>query len=145
MRFDIKTLPVLLLLLPAAAAQAKDYRAAVGAKDGEFVAAYAAGNAAKPVSLFQAGAVVLPPDTSEPRRQGAIQALWHSWIGGTITNLGIQTQSVERAGKLAYEIGDFTADAPDGNGSTIEVTGNFVIILKKRRLARVKASHRHME
>lgn len=130
MRFDPKAM-MFVLLLPATASQAEEYRAAVDAKNEEFVAAYDAGDAAKLASLFTDDALILPPDASEIRGQEAIQALWQSWFDAGITNVAIQTRSVEGAGNLAYEVGDFTAAVPDGSGGTIQVTGNFVVVWKK--------------
>lgn len=115
----------------ASAAAAEDYRAAIEAVNAQFIAAYTAGDAATVTSLFTEDALVLPPDASEIRGPAEIEALWQSWLDAGITNLVITTKSVEGSGDTAYEVGEFSADAPDGNGGMLKATGNFVVVWKR--------------
>lgn len=115
----ISSAAVVAYLFTSAAAEG-DYRATFDALNAEFAAVYSAGDGATVASISTEGALVLPLDTSEIRRHAEIEALWQSWLDAGIKNLVITTKSVDGSGYRTYEVGEFSADAPHGNGGMVK-------------------------
>jgi uncharacterized protein (TIGR02246 family) len=118
----------MLLALPVAA---DDVRQAIEEVNAQFVAAYKAGDAARIASLYTETATMLPPDATEVAGHDAIQKLWQSWIDDGLKDLTLAAQTVESSGDLAYEIGEFSLQAPAENNTMVTATGNYVVVWKR--------------
>jgi uncharacterized protein (TIGR02246 family) len=116
------------LTVPAAA---DDVRQAIEQVNSQFVEAYKAGDAATIASLYTDTAKMLPPDATEIAGQDAIQNLWQSWIDDGLKDLTLEAIEVESSGDLAYEIGQFSLQAPAENDAMVTATGNYVVVWKR--------------
>jgi uncharacterized protein (TIGR02246 family) len=116
------------LTLPAAA---EDVRQAIEQANARFVEAYKAGDAAALASLYGETAKMLPPDATEVAGREAIQKLWQSWIDGGFKDLTLDTTEVEASGDLAYEIGNFSLQAPAENNTMTTAVGNYLVVWKR--------------
>jgi uncharacterized protein (TIGR02246 family) len=116
------------LTVPAAA---DDVREAIEQVNSQFVEAYKAGDAATIASLYTDTAKMLPPDATEIAGQDAIQNLWQSWIDDGLKDLTLEAIEVESSGDLAYEIGQFSLQAPAENDAMVTATGNYVVVWKR--------------
>jgi uncharacterized protein (TIGR02246 family) len=116
------------LTLPVAA---EDVRQAIEQVNAQFVAAYKAGDAATIASLYTETATMLPPDATEVAGHEAIQKLWQGWIDDGLKDLTLAAQKVESSGDLAYEIGEFSLQAPAENNTMVTATGNYVVVWKR--------------
>ncbi len=116
------------LTVPAAA---DDVRDAIEQVNAHFVEAYKDGDAATIASLYSDTAKMLPPDATEVAGHEAIQALWQSWIDGGLKDLTLEAMEVELSGDLAYEIGQFSLQAPAENNAMVTATGNYLVVWKR--------------
>ncbi|MGH6921160.1 MAG: YybH family protein [Geminicoccaceae bacterium] len=116
------------LTLPAAA---DDVREAIEQVNAQFVEAFKAGDAATIASLYTDTAKLLPPDATEVAGHDAIQNLWQSWIDDGLKDLTLEAMEVESSGDLAYEIGQFSLQAPAENNAMATATGNYVVVWKR--------------
>jgi uncharacterized protein (TIGR02246 family) len=115
------------LTVPAAA---EDVRHAVEQANARMIAAFKAGDAAAIANLYAEDAKMLPPDASEVAGRQQIQELWQSWIDAGLKDLTLDVSEVEASGDLAYEIGDFSLQAPDDNDTMVTTTGNYLVVWK---------------
>ena len=116
------------LTVPAAA---DDVRQAIEQVNSQFVEAYKAGDAATIASLYTDTAKMLPPDATEIAGHEAIQNLWQSWLDDGLKDLTLEAIEVESSGDLAYEIGQFSLQAPAENDAMVTATGNYVVVWKR--------------
>lgn len=116
------------LTLPAAA---DDVRQAIEQVNSQFVEAFKAGDAATIASLYTDTAKLLPPDATEIAGRDAIQNLWQSWIDDGLKDLTLEAIEVESSGDLAYEIGQFSLQAPAENNAMVTATGNYLVVWKR--------------
>ncbi len=116
------------LTLPATA---EDVRQAVEQANARFVEAYKAGDAAAIAGLYAETAKMLPPDATEVAGREAIQKLWQSWLDGGLKDLTLETTEVEASGDLAYEIGNFSLQAPAANNTMTTAAGNYLVVWKR--------------
>jgi uncharacterized protein (TIGR02246 family) len=116
------------LTLPAAA---EDVRQAVEQANARFIEAYKAGDAAALASFYSETAKMLPPDATEVAGREAIQKLWQSWIDDGLKDLTLDTTEVEASGDLAYEIGNFSLQAPAENNTMTTAVGNYLVVWKR--------------
>jgi uncharacterized protein (TIGR02246 family) len=119
---------VLGLTMPAAA---DDVRQAIEQVNSRFVEAYKAGDVATIASLYTATAKMLPPDATEVAGHDAISKLWQSWLDAGLKDLTLEAIEVESSGDLAYEIGQFSLQAPAENNTMVTATGNYVVVWKR--------------
>jgi uncharacterized protein (TIGR02246 family) len=115
------------LSLPAAAAG--DVRHAVEQANAKLVDAFKARDSAAIAKLYAENAKMLPPDASEVAGRQDIQQLWQGWIDGGLKDLTLDTSEVEASGDLAYEIGDFSLQAP-ADDAMATITGNYLVVWK---------------
>jgi uncharacterized protein (TIGR02246 family) len=116
------------LTLPAAA---DDVRQAIEQVNSQFVEAFKAGDAATIASLYTDTAKMLPPDATEIAGHDAIQNLWQSWIDDGLKDLTLEAMEVEASGDLAYEIGQFSLQAPAENNAMVTATGNYLVVWQR--------------
>jgi ketosteroid isomerase-like protein len=53
------------------------------------------------------------------------------WIDAGLKNLTLKAKDVDSSGDLAYEIGEFTLQAPVKGGNPTTATGNYVVVWKR--------------
>lgn len=119
------------LLAFASAALAGDVEDAIEAANAKMVADYAAGDAKAIAEAYTEDGVMLPPDATVVSGRAAIEKLWKSWIDDGLKNLTLETTSIESAGDLAYEVGDFSLQVPGGDGKFTTAPGNYVVVWKR--------------
>jgi uncharacterized protein (TIGR02246 family) len=110
---------------------AEDVRAAIDQANARFVEAFKAGDAAAIAGFYTENAKMLPPDASEVAGREAIQKFWQSWIDDGLKNLTLEASDVEADGDLAYEIGEFSIQAPAANDAMATATGNYLVVWKR--------------
>ena len=115
------------LSLPAAA---EDVRKGVEQANARMIEAFKAGDAAAIANLYAEDAKMLPPDASEIAGRRDIQQLWQGWIDGGLKDLTLKSTEVEASGDLAYEIGEFSLQAPAENNTMATTTGNYLVVWK---------------
>ncbi|HEX3210351.1 MAG TPA: SgcJ/EcaC family oxidoreductase, partial [Geminicoccaceae bacterium] len=91
---------------------AEDVRQAIEQANARMVKAFKAGDAAAIAALYAEDAKMLPPDATEVAGRRDIQQLWQGWIDGGLKDLTLQSIEVAASGDLAYEIGNFSLQAP---------------------------------
>jgi uncharacterized protein (TIGR02246 family) len=109
---------------------AEDVRQAIEQANARMIKAFAAGDAATIASLYAEDGKMLPPDASEVAGRRDIQQLWQSWIDGGMKDWTLQPTDVAASGELAYEIGNFSIQAPADNNTMATTTGNYVTVWK---------------
>jgi uncharacterized protein (TIGR02246 family) len=114
-----------------APAAADDVRAAIEQVNSQFVEAFKAGDAATIASLYTDDAKMLPPDATEIAGHNAIQNLWQSWMDDGLKDLTLEAMEVESSGDLAYEIGQFSLQAPAENNTMVTAGGNYVVVWQR--------------
>jgi uncharacterized protein (TIGR02246 family) len=109
---------------------AEDVRQAIEQANARMVKAFKAGDAAAIAALFAEDAKMLPPDATEVAGRRDIQQLWQGWIDGGLKDLTLQSIEVAASGELAYEIGNFSLQAPADNDAMTTTTGNYLVVWK---------------
>jgi uncharacterized protein (TIGR02246 family) len=109
---------------------AEDVRQAVEQADARMVKAFKAGDAAAIAALYGEDAKMLPPDATEVAGRRDIQQLWQGWIDGGLKDLRLEPTEVAASGELAYEIGNFSLQAPADNDAMATTTGNYLVVWK---------------
>jgi uncharacterized protein (TIGR02246 family) len=116
------------LTLPVAA---EDVRAAIDQTNARVMEAFKAGDAAAIAGTYTEDAKMLPPDATEVAGRAAIQQFWQSWLDDGLKNLTLEAIDVEADGDLAYEVGNFSIEAPAGNNAMATATGNYLVVWKR--------------
>lgn len=88
-----------------------DLRAEIEQRNQEFMDAFNRGDAAGVAAAYTDDARVLPPGGNPVSGRAAIEQFWKGAMGTGIREVGLQTETVESAGDLAYEIGSATLTA----------------------------------
>ena len=116
------------LAMPVAA---DDVRAAIDQTNARVVEAFKAGDAAAIAGFYSEDAKMLPPDATEVAGRDAIQQFWQSWLDDGLKNLTLEAIEVEADGDLAYEVGNFSIEAPAENDAMATATGNYLVVWKR--------------
>jgi uncharacterized protein (TIGR02246 family) len=116
------------LAMPVAA---EDVRAAIEQTNARVVEAFKAGDAAAIAGMYTEDAKMLPPDATEVAGRDAIQKFWQSWLDDGLKNLTLEAEEVEADSDLAYEIGNFSMQAPAENDGMATATGNYLVVWKR--------------
>ena len=108
-----------------------DAQAAIAALRNSWIDAYNNKQADKIADTYTADAVVLPAIGKPVQGKDAIRDFWQEYIEQGGTNLSVSDTHTESSGGLAYDRGryKFTAKTPDG--STRDVSGSYLITLKR--------------
>ena len=110
---------------------ADDVRAAIDQTNARVVEAFKAGDAAAIAGFYSEDAKMLPPDATEVAGRAAIQQFWQSWLDDGLKNLTLEAIEVEADGDLAYEVGNFSIEAPAENDAMATATGNYLVVWKR--------------
>jgi uncharacterized protein (TIGR02246 family) len=102
------TAMALTLVLPLAAV-AQDVQAEIGKNNEKFAAAYNQGTLGAVAAMYTEDAIAFPPGGDLVKGRAAIEAMWKDVRAAGLTDLALQTLSVERDGSLAVEVGTATA------------------------------------
>jgi uncharacterized protein (TIGR02246 family) len=116
------------LAMPVAA---DDVRAAIDQTNARVVEAFKAGDAAAIAGFYSEDAKMLPPDATEVAGRDAIQQFWQGWLDDGLKNLTLEAIDVEADGDLAYEVGNFSIEAPAENDAMATATGNYLVVWKR--------------
>jgi uncharacterized protein (TIGR02246 family) len=116
------------LTMPVAA---EDVRAAIDQANAQIVEAFKAGDAAAIAANYTEDGKMLPPDATEVAGRAAIQQFWQSWLDDGLKNLTLEAIEVEAEGDLAYEVGNFSIEAPAENDAMATATGNYLVVWKR--------------
>jgi uncharacterized protein (TIGR02246 family) len=109
---------------------AEDVRQAIEQANARMVKAFKAGDAAAIAALYAEDAKMLPPDATEVAGRRDIQQLWQGWIDAGLKDLTQESTEVAASGDLAYEIGNFSLQAPADNNGMTTTTGNYLVVWK---------------
>jgi uncharacterized protein (TIGR02246 family) len=102
------TATALALAFPLAAV-AQDVQAEIVKNNEKFAAAYNKGDVAAVASMYAEDAIAFPPGGDLVKGRPAIAAMWKEVQAAGLTDLALQTVSVERDGSFAVEVGTATA------------------------------------
>ena len=116
------------LIVPAwAGPAAEDVPAALD----NFAAAFNSGDGAGVANLYTEDAALLPPDGKRVDGRAAIGEFWQGAIDGGLSNISLKAVEIEESGNYAYEVGDFSLDAPGEGGAKTTVNGKYIVVWKK--------------
>ena len=102
------TATALTLVFPLAAV-AQDVQAEIVKNNEKFATAYNQGNLGGVAAMYTEDAIAFPPGGDLVKGRTAIEAMWKDVRAAGLTDLALQTLSVERDGSLAVEVGTGTA------------------------------------
>ncbi len=108
-------------------------RAAMEAANKEWLAAYNGMDGKAFPAMYAKDAVVLPPGTQPVNGAEAIGQFWSERIKpGNRKNHTFEIVSIERDGKLAYQVARWTLDLVKDNGEVTKMAGNTVRIFERQ-------------
>jgi uncharacterized protein (TIGR02246 family) len=102
------TATALTLVFPLAAF-AQSVEAEIIKNNEKFAATYNKGDVVAIAAMYTEDAVAFPPGGDLVKGRAAIEAMWKNVLAAGLTDLALQTLSVERDGSLAIEVGTATA------------------------------------
>jgi uncharacterized protein (TIGR02246 family) len=102
------TATALTLVFPLAAI-AQGVQSEILKNNETFAAAYNKGDVAAIAAMYTEDAIAFPPGGDLVKGRVAIEAMWKDVQAAGLTDLALQTLSVERDGSLAIEVGTATA------------------------------------
>src|SRR5579872_1660003 len=82
--------------------------------------------------FYAKDAVLLPPGQPEIQGIERIREFWKSMIDRGAGDVALQTKSVDASGDLAFEIGAFSFNMPDGKGGKTTVQGKYLVVFKRQ-------------
>jgi uncharacterized protein (TIGR02246 family) len=111
---------------------AQTAQSSIEAGNADFMAKFAAKDAAGVARHYTENAVVFPPNENRISGRDNIQKMWQGWIDGGLTDLTLRAVAVEESGDLAYEEGTYSIKIPGAAGAnpTVEV-GKYIVVWKK--------------
>jgi uncharacterized protein (TIGR02246 family) len=121
------------LLIAADRAPGKDVppvREAIEDANEQFMAAFAAHDAAKLASFYTQDAWLMPPNSDILVGRGAIQAFWQAVMDMGIASAQLEIQEVDALGNTAVEVSHFKLYLADG---TVADYGKYMIEWKRVR------------
>lgn len=98
-----------LTLVFSLAAIAQGVESEIRKNNEKFAAAYNKGDVAAIAAMYTEDAIAFPPGGDLVKGRVAIEAMWKDVQAAGLTDLSLQTLSVERDGSLAIEVGTATA------------------------------------
>jgi ketosteroid isomerase-like protein len=92
-------------------------------------------------SLYTENATLLPPGAPAVKGRQNIRDFWKAFLDAGAADPVVRPVSVEGAGELAYEVGDYqvTLPNPQGGGTTRQ-QGKYLVVWK-RQSATARATH----
>lgn len=104
-------------------------KAGIAKANAAFMDAVKAGNSSQ---LFQAyyaeDAMVMPPNQGHVSGRDNIERLLDGLFRGGVKEVSLETDRVERSGKMAVEVGRYTMHVRLPNGETLTDPGKYVVI-----------------
>jgi uncharacterized protein (TIGR02246 family) len=100
-------------------------REAIAATYAIFEDAFSRGDARTIAEVYTADAQWLMPGAPIVRGRAAVESAWAQLLGSGGNTVRVETLEVQEAGPSAYEVGRFTASAPDG---TVVNAGKYIVI-----------------
>ena len=112
-------------------ANAQTAQSSIEANNAEFIAKFAAKDAAGVARHYTEDAVAFPPGESRIAGRDGVQKMWQSWIDAGLTDLTLTAAQVEESGDLAYEEGTYSIKIPGSDGKISEEAGKYIVVWKK--------------
>ncbi len=126
-----KAIPIFLVLLSCAilinTATADDFKDAVQAAAKDFSAAVKAKDDAKLAAMYAEDAMALPPNSDLIKGRAAIQTFWKGFMDAGM-NLTLEIVDTETEDDFGVEVGKFTVTDP--SGKTVD-HGKYVVVWKE--------------
>jgi uncharacterized protein (TIGR02246 family) len=97
----------------------------------EWVAASERDDAAAVAALYTDDAVVASPDDPPAEGREAIQALWTRNFP-MASGLEVRSAKLEASGDFAYDYGEFSQRITPPKGKPMDVTGKYLVVLKRQ-------------
>ena len=94
-----------------------------------FEVAYHQGDADTISRMYTADAELLIPEAPIVRGREAIAEVWKRLLGSGGNHVRVDIGEVQEGGNWAYEVGQFTASAPDGSFLN---AGKYIVIWKRQ-------------
>lgn len=94
-----------------------------------FEQAFYRGDADTISRMYTEDAELLIPEAPIVNGRKAIAQIWKSIVGSGGNTVRVNTGEVQESGDWAYEVGTFTATAPDGN---VLNAGKYIVIWKRQ-------------
>lgn len=114
-------------LFQATVARSDEARESIESTNRDFAAAFLRGDADAVAGLYTIDAQLIPPGSEVVSGRAAIAAFWKGAIEAGVKDIALETQEVESAGDLAYEVGSVKLVAPDGSVSR----DRYVVVWKR--------------
>ncbi len=129
---------LVLLALPTVAtaqAAAKPHdpaavRKAIDARNAEWMAYAAKGDTKGIASIYDAGAMIIPPESEAMTGAANIEKTFGGMLAAGVKNLKFRTISLDVNGNYAYELGEATLDAPGKDGKLVAGSAKYLVIWK---------------
>lgn len=97
----------------------------------DLVAAYNAKDAKKTASMFAGNGVLMPPNSSVVRGEGAIQTFYEKRFDQGGTGLEISTDDIGGQGELAYVSGTYSVRTAPAGGTETRDRGKILWVARK--------------
>ena len=110
------------------ARQPQDVTEQIEAAGGEFMAAFAAGDAEALAALYTEDGMLLPPNSDFVSGTAAIQGFWQSVMDAGVAEAKLTVEEALGFDETAYEVGRYTLH--DSAGNAID-EGKYIIIWKR--------------
>jgi len=107
---------------------AQNLPAAISAANGQFMEAFAAGDAMAVALLYTEDARLLPPGGTAVEGRPAIAAFWRAVIEGGVAQISLTIDEVQGAGDWAYELSRWAMY--DADGGTVG-EGKYIVIWRR--------------
>ena len=132
MRFFLASLCFVAFAIGAgAAANAQTAQSSIEANNADFIAKFAAKDAAGVAQHYTEDAVAFPPGESRIAGRDGVQKMWQGWIDAGLTDLTLAAAEIEESGDLAYEEGTYSIKIPGSDGKVSEELGKYIVVWKK--------------
>ena len=105
------TLPILLMLFLStghADPRTENVRAAIEARNAQFIAAFTQGNSVDVAALYTINGQLFPPDSDILSGKVAIERFWQDAIDYGIKEVTMTILEVERHDNVVFEVGKYT-------------------------------------
>lgn len=119
------------LLMLSSAVHAGSDSEAIEAANRSWEAAYNSGDAAGLAALYTSDGALLPPGGTRVEGRQAITDFWAGAMASGLANVRLETVELEVLGDFATNVGNLAATVPAEDGSTVPVTGKFIVVWKR--------------
>ncbi len=104
------------------------FRESIAAVNGQFLAAFSAGNARAMAEIYTEDGQALPPNGEVVSGHVALAALWQGVLDMGITGATLETVELEHMGEHAHEVGRYTLKVEDG---AVVDEGKYIVIWRR--------------